>query len=550
MVGDMERSRLKDIKALFFVGVNEGNIPKNTQTGGILSELDRDFFKDQGVELAPGPKELMNMQRFYLYLNLTKPREKLVLSFSDTNAKGEGISPAYLIGSIRALYPKLEIVRVQEGEDGVYPENPEAGLELFLEKLARETSREYETLEQVDEVFGELYSWYLKNADYKDTVQKLVQSAFLRKPQDVISQSVAGALYGEVSPYSATRLERFAACAFAHFLQYGMKLTERVEYEFKAMDMGNVMHRALENFAEEVRKKGLNWKELTREQREAIADECLDEIVADYGNTVLKSSARNEYMIERTRRILRRTVWALQKQLEQGEFQPEGFEVTFGGGRIDRVDAMEDPDQNKVYVKVIDYKTGNTSFDLVYLYHGLQLQLMIYLDGALQVEQKKYAGREVVPAGVFYYNIKDPMIQEKIDADLETVSSGIMKELKMNGLVQSDPDIVQKMDSSLSSIPVTFNKDGSFRKNSSVASSEQFAVLGRYVRTKIEKLRSSILAGDAEVSPYELGKKNACTYCPYVSVCGFDRKLPGYEFRRLKNFSDEELWKAFDREVE
>lgn len=131
MVGDMERSRLKDIKALFFVGVNEGNIPKNTQTGGILSELDRDFFKDQGVELAPGPKELMNMQRFYLYLNLTKPREKLVLSFSDTNAKGEGISPAYLIGSIRALYPKLEIVRGQEGEDGVYPRIRKQGWNFF-----------------------------------------------------------------------------------------------------------------------------------------------------------------------------------------------------------------------------------------------------------------------------------------------------------------------------------------------------------------------------------------------------------------------------------
>ena len=75
-------------------------------------------------------------------------------------------------------------------------------------------------------------------------------------------------------------------------------------------------------------------------------------------------------------------------------FQPEGFEVTFGGGRIDRVDIMED--QNKVYVKVIDYKTGNTSFDLVYLYHGLQLQLMIYLDGALRVEQKKYPDKEII----------------------------------------------------------------------------------------------------------------------------------------------------------
>ena len=568
MVGDMERSRLKDIKALFFVGVNEGNIPKSTQTGGILSELDRDFFKEQGVELAPGPKELMNMQRFYLYLNMTKPREQLILSFSDTNAKGEGISPAYLIGSIRGLYPKLEIERA--GESGAarssvsgagmknetgsgngeycYPENPEAGISLFLEKLAGETGKDHEILDQTDAMFGELYSWYLRDSKYHDKVQKLVQSAFAGKPKDIISQSVAKALYGEISPYSATRLERFAACAFAHFLQYGMKLTERVEYEFKAMDMGNVMHEALESFAEEVRKRGLKWTELTEQERNEIADECLNNIVADYGNTVLKSSARNEYMIERTRRILRRTVWALQKQLEQGEFQPEGFEVTFGGGRIDRVDIMED--QNKVYVKVIDYKTGNTSFDLVYLYHGLQLQLMIYLDGALKVEQKKYPDKEIVPAGVFYYNIKDPMIQEKIDADVEAVSAVLMKELKINGLVQADAELVRRMDNSLGSIPVAFNKDGSFRKNSSVADRAQFTVLGRYVRTKIEKIRSSILEGDARVSPYELGKKNACTYCPYMTVCGFDRKLSGYEFRRLKNFSDEELWKAFDREAE
>ena len=94
MVGDMERSRLKDIKVLFFVGMNEGNIPKNTQSGGILSEVDRDFLGEQGMELAPGPKELMNMQRFYLYLNLTKPSRQLVLSYSETNGAGEGISPA------------------------------------------------------------------------------------------------------------------------------------------------------------------------------------------------------------------------------------------------------------------------------------------------------------------------------------------------------------------------------------------------------------------------------------------------------------------------
>ena len=139
---------------------------------------------------------------------------------------------------------------------------------------------------------------------------------------------------------------------------------------------------------------------------------------------------------------------------------------------------------------------------------------------------------------------------KKNEEDLDELDPEIMKKLKMNGLVQADPELVYRMDSSLGSIPVAFNKDGSFRKNSSVADRTQFAVLGRYVRTKIEKIRSSILEGDAEVSPYELGKKNACTYCPYMTVCGFDRRLSGYEFRRLKNFSDEELWKAFDREAE
>src|SRR5699024_7999292 len=177
-------------------------------------------------------------------------------------------------------------------------------------------------------------------------------------------------------------------------------------------------------------------------------------------NTILKSSARNTYMIERTRRILRRTVWALQEQLKKGEFSPEGFEVSIGGGRIDRLDILEEED--KVYVKIIDYKTGNTSFDLLALYHGLQLQLMIYLDAALTAEKKKHPDKEVEPAGIFYYNIKDPMLLENIEADIQEVDQKILKELKMNGLLQADKEVAEKLDHTLTSIPASFNKDGSF----------------------------------------------------------------------------------------
>lgn len=541
LIGDMERTRLKDIKALFFVGVNEGSIPKNTDAGGILTEMDRDFFGEQGIELAPGPKEQMNMQRFYLYLNLTKPEEYLCLSYCRSSAKGEAAGPAYLIGTILNMFPKLEAENAESPEEPLdCLETPGTSLDYFLDGLTEGRND--------NPIFRELYSWYLKSPKYGAVVRRLVDAAFYRKPVDCISRSVAKVLYGEVSPHSATRLERFSACAFAHFLRYGLQITERAEYEFRAMDMGNIIHRSLEDFAVEVRNNGLNWKTISDEDRNRLADKCLDKIALDYGNTILQSSARNAYMIERTRRILHRTVWALQEQLKQGEFYPEGFEVAFGGGRIDRVDVLED--ENKVLVKVIDYKTGNTSFDLVALYHGLQLQLMIYLDAALQVEKKKYPGKEVEPAGIFYYNVKDPMIEETIEADVEQVTGKILKELKMNGLLQADPQVAVKMDQSLSSLPAAFNKDGSFRKSSSVATREQFDILNRYVKKKIAGIQEAILDGEAEVSPYELGRRNACTYCAYQGVCGFDKKMPGYEFRKLKAFSDEELWKAFTEEVQ
>ena len=544
LIGDMERTRLKEIKALFFVGVNEGNIPKNTDSGGMLTQMDREFFAEEGMELAPGPKELMNTQRFYLYLNLTKPSRYLSLSYCFSNGKGEPLSPAYLIHSIQGLYPGLDIKNASDEEFSLNSmELPATSLECFLKGLTEGALGKGEPL------YSELYSWYLRNPQYGTIAKKLVEASRTRKPVDLISESVAKVLYGEVSPYSATRLERYSACAFAHFLQYGLKLTERAEYEFRAMDMGNIMHKVLEQLIREVNREKLSLAELSDEKRDALADLLVDKVSADYGNTILKSSARNEYMIQRTKRMVRRTVWAIQEQLKAGEFEPEGVEVVFQGGRIDRVDTME-TDDGKLYVRVIDYKTGNTSFDLVSLYHGLQLQLMVYMDGALTVEKNKHKDKEVIPAGVFYYNIKDPMIQEKIDADVDTVRQKVLKELKMNGLVQADRELVEKMDSSYVSLPVSFNKDGSFRRNSSVATREQFDILNRYVKTKISHIRKAILSGDAQVSPYMLGKKNACTYCPYSGVCGFDMEIPGYEFRRLKSFSDEELWSAFGKEVE
>lgn len=544
LVGDMERTRLKDVKALFFVGVSDQTIPKDKKAGGILSEQERILFQQEGLELSPSRREAMYIQKFYLYLNMTKPSRCLTLSYSRADGEGKVCGPAYLIDSLRRLFPAL--VLEDAAADPTYSrllEHPSDGIPLLirgLEDLAK--GRE-------DAPWRELFQWYCKQPVYEKAARQLVDAAFYQAPVERIGKSVARVLYGigeRSDTFSPTRLEQFAACAFAHYVKYGLGLRDRVYYEFKAMDMGVVMHGALEAYAGYLRRERIAWTELTEEEQEQLIGQCVDQVAADYGSTILHSSARNEYMIRRIKRILRRTVWALKEQMLRGDFTPAGFEVDFPGGRIDRMDLYEDGE--KVYVKIIDYKTGNTRFDLTALYYGLQLQLVAYLNGAMELEQERHPQKEVEPAGIFYYNIQDPLICGAAGEAAGVREKKILKELRMNGLVSDKREIIEKLDATGETIPVAFKKDGTLSKTSSVASGEQFMQMMGFARRKMEQLSDQILEGTAAVSPYELGNKQACTWCPYRAVCGFDEGLRGYVYQRLRPLTPEECWKAIKEE--
>lgn len=567
VIGDTERTRLKDIRVLFCIGVNEGMIPKPQSAGGIFSENDRDFLETHSIPLAPSPRVNLYIQRFYLYLSLTKPSSLLYLSYSKTGPSGDTLTPSYLIGTLQKLFPLLEI------EDG--------GREPFAARLeAAENDVPLLIAGLRDAVQGkvdgerlaawrELYSWFWEQERYRPLLDELLRAAFFENPQDKISKSVAKALYGTELTNSATRLERFAACAFAHFLQYGLRLSERARYEFGAVDMGKIIHEALEHFSETLKKRRLKLKELDDREREELIDESVEEIIHDYGNTILHSTSRNAYMIRRIKRLLARTVWALQEQVKRGDFVPGGFEVSFAmedrleainiqladdarmklRGRIDRVDLCETDD--KIYVKVIDYKSGNTSFDLIALYHGLQLQLVVYLNAAVELEQKRRPDKPVEPAGIFYYNIKDPVVDAEEEETQDEVLAKILQKLKLNGLVRSEREVIALMDRGLSEgesssvIPAAYNKNGSLSRYSSAAGKEQFGVLQRYASRKAADIGRRIMEGDANASPSLLGRQDACAYCPYAAVCGFDERLPGYGHRRLAELSKDEIWEAF-----
>ena len=562
MAGDMERTRLKDVKVLFFLGVNEGSVPKNMSRAGLLSDMEREQLRISGMELAPTAREQGYIQRFYLYLNLTKPSDQLYLSCTLLDSGGKALRPSYLMNVMKRLFPELELKQETVQRENGLPRTEREGVRLLIEGL-----KEYRE-GRGSAQFYELYRWYAKQERYEEKLTQLLDGAFSAHQDTKLGKAVAHALYGTVLENSVTRLEQYAACAYAHFLMYGLKLSEREQYEFAPVDMGNIFHETLEAFSKKLDASDYTWKTLPREVADEWVEECLASLTVDYGNTVLNSSARNSYMIRRMARILKRTVWALGEQIRKGMFTPENYEISFSGvsdleainielspeeqlklrGRIDRVDTCEDAEH--VYVKVIDYKSGTTSFQLLALYHGLQLQLVIYLNAAMELMKKEHPDKEVLPAGVLYYQIQDPVLDT--DGEEADVTARVLEKLKPNGLINGDPEIIKRLDQSMPGrsqvLPIAYNKDGSLRAGSPVASGEQFAALSRYVNRKIRKIGSEVLDGRMDVNPYELKGKTACDYCAYSGVCGLDSKTGGFHRRRLPIFGDDEIWKQIEEE--
>lgn len=538
VVGDMERTRLNNLKVLFFVGANDTFLPGKLGQGGILSERDREKFAEKKIALSPNAKEKTYTQKFYLYMNLTKPSERLYISYSKVSSEGKSVRPAYLVRDLKQMFVNLT---VQDEDLRTISEceiTKKRG-ELYLAEKLRDRIR------GLDEEWKELFTWYKKQED----TQRLIDAAFYKKEYKKIDNHDAKSLYGNEDRFSVTRLEKFSSCAYAHFLSYGLRLSEREAYQFEAMDFGNVAHQSLERYAKKLEKNCTNWMEVQDDMRQELINEAVEESIVDYGNTVLYSSARNEYTITRLKRLISRSVWAMTKQLEKGDFIPKGYELRFGSGKIDRMDTCEADD--KIFVKITDYKTGRKTFDITAMYHGLQLQLPVYLNAAMNLEQRRTKEKEIIPAGFFYYRIDDPLVEK---ASSKMIEEQILKELRLDGIVNADEEVIMHLERNLSGtsdcIPVSRKKDGGLSKTSKIMTPEEFEVFLKYTKEKESCVKRKIIEGNVKVSPYKLGENTGCDYCEYLSICGFDTRIEGYEYRSLKKYSQEEVLELMKIEIE
>ena len=562
VLGDLKRTRLHEIKVLFIAGMNDGKIPPDLEDKGILNDEEKDILKKCGISLSQSVLEQSMEDEFYMYMAFAKPTEELYFSYSVTDSDGSALRPSVLQKNLESLFPKLVRKQYPEQEKKYYF-NVEDSREFLLEGLIAAK----ESLEQVkkNKAFFMLTKYWSKQSQKKEEIERYGRWLESSYEEPKLSEELLEKLYGKEITGSVTRLEHFTACPYQYYCIYGLDLKEREEYKIRPIDLGNLFHKALECFSKKVKDSEYTWKNIPETvQEEYIADAlrmAMDENLSD----VFYSTSRNKYRVKTVERIMRRTIQVLRTHLKNSQFEPDRFELHFGKkealkeaeislenghrmflqGTIDRVDICEEDDQ--ILMKVIDYKSGVKKFELDDFYYGLEMQLIIYMNAAEELYEKAEK-KPVIPAGIFYYHLQDPII--KADHAEEEV---LLKNFRMSGMANSDQAILNKLENNSDgfvSMPIRLKKSGEPYKNSPVMGTEDFKYMGDYARKKAAEIGKRIYKGEIHPKPYRNKKGTACDYCPFIDVCGFDSRLPGYEYQNLESMSVEEVLEKIREEGE
>ncbi|MBO6297914.1 MAG: PD-(D/E)XK nuclease family protein [Lachnospiraceae bacterium] len=560
VIGDMERTRLKPIRVLFFAGVNDGVVPRAGGSGGMISDPDREYLSASGFALAPTPRQQMYIQRLYLYHVMSRPAEQLIVSFAQMDPKGESIRPSYLIGVLRQMYPKLRIEIAEEkiSDPGQRTAKVASALSVFAAGAMPDTEKT---------AFFTVYD--MLHEEDAQLAEALTEAAFYRYHPQKLSEEASENLYGKVLKNSVSRMEQFAECAYAHYLKYGIRLQERETHTLQSFDIGNLYHAVLEQFGRGMEEEGTDWQDLTDADIRRLLTQSAERALGAYGTEWLTQDARTAYQWKRMERVLLRTLQMTKYQLSKGRFVPVKYESGFqrelkldgnGGrmqlvGKIDRLDRMEE--DGRQYLKVTDYKSGKRTLDIRNICAGMQLQLLLYLREAVMQAKKAHPGEEVIPAAAFYYILKDPIIDLKesgTENAEEVIEAELRKELRVTGMIRAEDAVVRGLDNTGGSISDVIRmrrkKDGSYYKDSEVVPAEDLELLMDYVESKVTELGSGIRAGEKEAAPFD---EDSCKYCTHREICPFDRKLPGCRYRGAKLDKEaawEEIRKKMGREDE
>ena len=551
IVGKADRIRPDNVKAVFVIGCIEGIFPAEISSGGILSDNERGKIHELGLNLTADVEERETYESYYAYFTLTRPSERLYISYPIGELNGGQNRPSIIYTEVKRICDAKEMIH----DDKYYSVwNTDTALESLSENYD-------------DEDYKYILKKFISEDENKNEILKKLEIAKEKPKLKITDRELALEIFGKNMRISPSKLDNFYSCKFSYFSQNTLKIKQRQKVDVTALETGKLIHYIMEKMINPVYSEGKKFTELSDEERDELVKKHLKTYMSE--NICSENlNSRIKYLFERIGENITLIMKHLAEELAQSEFKPVYFEEKIGlnskiktkaikcsdgstiavEGIADRIDCLIK--NGKKYYRVVDYKTGNKEFNMYDVNYGLNMQMLIYLF-ALCPELTKES--DVLPAGILYMPSKNIISPAEPGDSLEKIAEDKNKIMKMNGLILDDFDVISGMDKIAYDaeenfkansedkkkskgksvkcvyIPVGITKAGEFSSASSVANLEQMRRLKVKVEDNIRQMAEMLHEGNIEAVPtIPVSKTNPCDYCIFGTACGHrpeDKKI-------------------------
>ncbi len=543
IIGSADRIRYADPHTVILLGANEGVFPAYPAGNSLLTDLERKQLQAVGLTVADDADWETASERFYAYAAVAAPSKRLVVTYV-LNRNGEKAEPSSVVSTINRLLENAK----KDTATHPYAVDSESEADAFAS-----FALQYRNNTPLAASYREVFTGLPDYAAQVTTIQQLDDDFLFHDP------SVAQRLFGKHLSLSPTGMDTFHKCRFSYFCQYGLHLKTRRAAEMNLMESGTLVHHVMQ-----VLLPGYCQGDLQQLSREGIADDvrrAVRQYVHDAINGHDRQDAHFQAQLKRLNLLCENLMWHVICELRDSYFRPVEFELPIGcpdeggipswvittpegatiriRGKIDRVDTY--CENGTTYLRVLDYKTGHTKFDMADILEGINLQMLIYLFSLS--ENGKARGKRIVPAGVLYQPADIPSLSLSRDTAPEKLEKEKLSALCANGLLLDHDSVLYAMepDGEGTFIPVKFTKSGEPAKDSPLASLAQFGRIQRHIQqlliTMVEQLHSGRIEAIPKIkhrsSISDMLAHSPCRYCDFRDICGHENEDRSYEFDNL-----------------
>lgn len=508
--------RNTDAKVVIVLGVSDGVFPKGYGSEGLITDAEREVLRTCGIELAMTAFEKAYDEQLLVYNVLTAASDALYLMSPKSSNDGEPVLPSEIINKIQnELFDIDYEFESMEGTENAF-------LELLSELQKCDGNKIF-----LDEIYKEIYDFIINEKDYSERLFEFLSR--LKSSQngyEKLGEEMVTKLYGRDIMLSASKMEKFNSCAFSYFMRYGLYAKERDIAAFDPLSMGNILHSALEEFFSKKKNQNVDYEQITKEQCEREMIQIVGNIAKSDDEVMYKNSAYYKYLVMRMSGIAATTAWQTVKFFRISEFRPYGFEVKIGKGAdippirieteygsagvegfVDRIDSTVI--DGKRYISVVDYKSSSKSLDKGLASAGVRFQPLVYTNAICNEENTE-------SAAMLYFQMNDPIIDQKYAKTEETFEKSLNNEVKANGWVVGDEKVANVFDKN-------FNTKTSYISKNSFIMSDEMTERLKQANEKIKESAVGILSGEISVNPYQNRGFDPCSYCEFISICGNEK---------------------------